>query len=89
MFTAWVWRETFWCNVLWRTWTFDNNFSFFFLNLDKDLKNSTPGKIPCIWKIKQIQVDALRFERALFIIIFSDIFTAVIMAIGKDSYCLF
>ena len=42
-------------------------FFVFFLNLHKVLKNSTPGKIPSIWKIKQIQIDALRFERTLFI----------------------
>ena len=36
--TARLGRET---NVLWRTWTYEDEFSFLFLNLDKVCKNST------------------------------------------------
>ena len=32
-------------DVIWRTWTYDIEFSILFLNLDKVLNNSTPGKI--------------------------------------------
>ena len=35
-------------HVLWRTWTYDDEFAFLFLNLTKILKNSTPGKVACI-----------------------------------------
>ena len=34
---------------LWRTWTYDDEFSFIFFNLNKILKNTTPGKVACIW----------------------------------------
>ena len=43
--TALLRRETSQCDVLWRTWTYDNKFSFLYLNMDKALKNSTPGKV--------------------------------------------
>ena len=50
--------------VLWRTWTYDDDeFSFLFLNLNKILKNSTPGKVACIWHIERVQIDAIKFER--------------------------
>ena len=42
--TARLRRATSKCDVLWRTWTYNDEFSFLFLNLDKTLKNSTPGK---------------------------------------------
>ena len=45
------------------TWTYDDEFSFsLFLNLDKVLKNSTPGKIAYIWQIEQVQRDAIKFK---------------------------
>ena len=31
------------CDVLWRTWTYYDKFSLLYLNMDKALKNSTPG----------------------------------------------
>ena len=46
MSTALLRRETFKCNVLWGR-------AYFFLNLDKDLKSSTPGK-SAKWKTTQI-----------------------------------
>ena len=33
---------------LWRTWTYDDEFSFIFLNLNQILKNTTPRKVVCI-----------------------------------------
>jgi len=41
----------------------DDEFSFIFLNLNKILKNSTPGKVPCFWHIERVQIDAIKFER--------------------------
>ena len=58
-----VLRETSLFDVLWRTWTYDDEFSFLFLNLNKILKNSTPGKVACIWHIERVQIDAIKFER--------------------------
>ena len=63
--TARLRRETSEFSVLWRTWTYDDKFSFPFLNLnktDKILTNSTPGKVACIWHIERVQIDAIRFE---------------------------
>ena len=53
-------RETCYCDVLWRTWTYDGEFSFPFLNLDKLLKNSTPGKVGYIWQIERVQIQATK-----------------------------
>ena len=55
-------RETCYCDVLWRTWTYDGEFSFPFLNLDKLLKNSTPGKVGYIWQIERVQIEATKVE---------------------------
>ena len=50
--------------VLRRTWTYNDEFSFLFSNLNKVLKNSNPGKVACFWHIERIQIDAIKFERA-------------------------
>ena len=34
-----------------------------FLNLNKILKNLTPGKVACIWHFERVQIDAIKFER--------------------------
>ena len=39
------------------------NFPLPLLNLNKILKNSTPGKVACVWHIEQVQIDAIKFER--------------------------
>ena len=39
------------------------NFLSLFLNLDKFLKNSTPGEISYIWQIERVQIDAIKFKR--------------------------
>ena len=61
--TARLRRETYTFDVLWRTWTYDDELSFLFLNLNKILKSSTPGKFTCIWHIERVQKDAIKFER--------------------------
>ena len=38
------WHHDSWCDVLWGTLIYDDEFSFLFLNLDKVLKNLTPGE---------------------------------------------
>ena len=41
-------RETSQCDVLWKTWPYDDKFSFLYMNMDKALKNSTQGKVAYI-----------------------------------------
>ena len=41
----------------------DVDFSFLYLNMDKALKHSTPGKVAYIWQIERFQIDAIKFER--------------------------
>ena len=38
-------------------------FFFLFLNQNKILKNSTPGKVACIWHNERVQIDAIKFEK--------------------------
>ena len=33
------------------------------MNLNKILKNSTPGEIAYIWQIERVQIDAIKFEK--------------------------
>ena len=66
-------------------WTYDDKFSFLFLNLNKTLKNSTPGNVACIWHIERVQIDAIKFERTQ-IHFFSDFFTAVVVVVGYIRY---
>ena len=40
-----------------------DEFSILVLNLNKIFKNSTPGKVACIWHIERVQIDAIKFER--------------------------
>ena len=61
--TAPLRRETSWFHVLWRTWTYDDEFSFIFMKVNNIVKNSTPGKVACIWHIERVQIDAIKFER--------------------------
>ena len=62
-------------------WTYNDEFSFLFLNLNKILKNSSPGKVPCIWNIEQVQIDAIKFERTQ-IHFFTNVFTAVVVVLA-------
>ena len=45
----------------------DDKFSFLFLNLDKFLKNSTPGNIAYIWQIDRVQIDATSLKESKII----------------------
>ena len=60
------------------TWTYYDEFPFIFLSLNKILKNSTPGKVACIWHIERIQIDAIKFERTQ-IHFFTVVCTAVVV----------
>ena len=61
-------------------WTYDDEFSFLFLNLNKILQNSTPGNVACILHIEKVQIDAIKFERTQ-IHFFSDVFTAAVVVV--------
>ena len=58
-------------DVIWRTWTYDDEFSFLFLNLSKLLKNSTPGKVVCIWHIERVQIDTIKERKCIFLLTLS------------------
>ena len=47
--------------------------SFLYLNMDKVLNNSTPGKVAYICRIERFQIDALKIERTQthFLVMFS------------------
>ena len=61
--------------------SYDDEFSFLFLNLNKILKNSTPGKVAIIWHIERIQIYAIKFERSQ-IHFFTYAFTAVVVVLA-------
>ena len=46
--TARLRRKTSQCDFLWRTWTYVDEVSFLYLNMDKALDNSTPGEGPYV-----------------------------------------
>ena len=58
-------------------WTYEDEFSIIFLNLNKILKNSAPGKVACIWHIERVQIDAIKFES-----FFTDVLTAVVVVLA-------
>ena len=60
---------------------YDDEFSFLVLNLTKIFKNSTPGKVVCIWHIERVQIDAIKFEKTQ-IHFFSDVFPAVVVVVA-------
>ena len=62
-------------------WTYDDEFSFLFLNLNKILKNSTPGKVAYLWRIERVQIEAIKFERTQ-ILFFTNVFTAVVIVLA-------
>ena len=81
MSTARLRGETSLFDVIWRTWTYDDEFSNLFLNLNKILKNSTPGIVTYIWHFERVQIDAIKFERTQ-IHFFTDVFTAVVIVLA-------
>ena len=74
--TAPLRRETSQCDVLWRTCTCDDKLFFLYLNTDKVVKNSSPGKLAYICRNVRLQIHAIKFERKQILVI-SDIFTSV------------
>ena len=74
--TARLRREASLCDVSWRTWKYDDKFSLLYLNMDKALKNLTPGKVAYICPIKRFQIDAITIERTQIHFFF---FTAVVV----------
>ena len=71
--TARLRREASLCDVSWRTWKYDEKFSCLYLNIDKALKNLTPGKVAYIYRIERFQIDAIKIERTQihFLVMFS------------------
>ena len=71
--TARLRRETSYFDVLWRTWTYDDEFSFVFFNLNIILKNLTPEKslaVDIYWAGPNRQI---KFERTqIFLPTFSE-----------------
>ena len=65
------------------------NFPLPLLNLNKILKNSTPGKVAFIWHIEQVQIDAIKFERTQIYFCFTDVFSAVGLIASSRVACLF
>ena len=63
------------------TWKYDDKFSLLYLNVDKALNNSSPGKVAYIWRIERFRIDAIKFERTQ-INFFSDVFTAVVVVVA-------
>ena len=55
--------------------------------LNKILKNSTPGKVAHNWHIERVQIDAIKFERTQ-IHFFSDVFPAVVVVVAQGPYCI-
>ena len=47
-----------------------HRFSLLYLNMEKALKNSTPGKVAYIWRIERFQIDTIKFEGRKFIFFF-------------------
>ena len=43
--TARLRSETFQCDILWKTWTYDNKFSVLYFNMD--------GKVAYLWRIER------------------------------------
>ena len=66
-------------------------FSLLYLNMDKALKNSTPGKVAYIWRIERFQIDAIKFEMTqihfYWFFMFS-VFVFVVVVVGWGRYCL-
>ena len=60
---------------------YDDKFSFSYLNKGKALKNSTPGKVAYILRIKRFPIDVIKFERTQ-IPFFSGVFTAVVFVVA-------
>ena len=51
------------------------------MNLNKILKNSTPGKVAYLWHIERVQIEAIKFERTQ-ILFFTNVFTAVVIVLA-------
>ena len=48
------------------------------MHLNKILKNSSPGKVACIWHIERVQIDAIKFKRTQI----HFFFTAVVFVVA-------
>ena len=82
-------RETSQCDVLWKTWSYDDKFSFLYLNMDKALKNSTPRKVAYIWKIEKVRIDATKVWKDansfFFLVMFSLPSSSLLLKLPDDD----
>ena len=66
----------------------NNDENFVSLNLDKVLKNATPGKIAYNGQIERVQIDALKFER-MQIYFLADVSNAeVVVVVAHTPYIM-
>ena len=86
--TARLQLETSQCDVLWRTWTYDDKCTFLYLNMNKTLKNSTLGKVLYISRIERFQIDAIKFERTQihFLMMFSLLSSSLLLKLPNLSF---
>ena len=64
---------TTWNLLIWRFMEDVNilrRISLHLFSLNKILKNSTPGKVACMWHTERIQIDAIKFERTQIVFFF-------------------
>ena len=64
------------------TWTYDNEFSFLFLNLSKILKNSTPGKVAAFNMLSRSKYMWLSLKEHKFFFLAMFLKTAVIAVVA-------
>ena len=81
MSTAWLRRGTSKFDVLWRTWTYEDEFSFLFLNFLNEFNSRESGLHLTYWAGPNRRDYVSLKERKFFF--FSDVFTADVVAFLK------
>ena len=57
----------------------------FYFNMDKVLKNSTPGKVTYIWQIERFQTDAIKFERTQIHFSMMFLLSSLLLTLPNDA----
>ena len=55
------------------------------MNLNKILKNSTPGKVAYIWHIERVKIDVIKFEKTQIHFLAIEVFTTVVVFVAYWS----
>ena len=79
MFTARLQGETFQCDVLWRTWTYDDRFSFLSLNMDKALHLTN-------WAVRSKRDKVWEEAHFHFSVMFSLPSSSLLLEVTRPSY---